>query len=122
MQREHYGRRGRKDDPQYQCRRTLSTGLSLAAGKQKQRVEDLFTVPEHEPVQLVWSVYQRMVDSYRQPKPQVGRWAMEQMITEIGTKVPKGLPELKKLGGTLRRRKPGILAYFDHLGSSNRPT
>lgn len=66
--------------------------------------------------------YQRMVDAYRQPKPEVGRWALEQLISEIGTKVPKGLPELKKLGGTLRRRKTDILAYFDHIGSSNGPT
>lgn len=106
----------------YQCRRTLTTGLSLATEKQKTKLEDLFKVPEHEPVQLVWSVYQRMVDAYRQPKPEVGRWALEQLISEIGTKVPKGLPELKKLGGTLRRRKTDILAYFDHIGSSNGPT
>ncbi|MGP5033264.1 ISL3-like element ISAar23 family transposase, partial [Glutamicibacter arilaitensis] len=122
VQREQYGRRGRKDDPLYKCRRTLTTGLSLATEKQKQRVEDLFNVAKHEPVQLVWSVYQRMVDAYRQKKPEIGKWAMEQLINEIGTKVPKGLPELKKLGGTLRRRKPDILAYFDHIGSSNGPT
>lgn len=73
-------------------------------------------------MQLVWSVYQRMVDAYRQPKPEVGRWALEQLISEIGRKVPKGLPELKKLGGTLSRRKTDILAYFDHIGSSNGPT
>ncbi|MGP5391932.1 ISL3-like element ISAar19 family transposase, partial [Glutamicibacter arilaitensis] len=119
IQREQHGRRGRKDDPLYKCRRTLTTGLSLATEKQKTKLEDLFKEPEYEPVQLVWSVYQKMVDAYRQPKPEVGRWALEQLINEVGTKVPKGLPELKKLGGTLRRRKTDILAYFDHIGSSN---
>lgn len=83
----------------------LTTGLSLATEKQKQCVEELFKLPEHEPVQLVWSVYQRMDDAYRQPKAEVGWWAMGQLIAENGTKVPKGFPELKKLGGTLRRRK-----------------
>lgn len=122
VQREVHGRRGRKEDPLYKARRTLTTGLSLATEKQKAKLESLFKQPEHEPVQLVWSVYQRMVDAYRQPKPEVGRWAMEQLIAEIGTKVPKGLPELKKLGGTLRRRRTDILAYFDHIGSSNGPT
>ena len=122
IQREQHGRRGRKDDPLYKCRRTLTTGLSLATEKQKTKLEDLFKEPEYEPVQLVWSVYQKMVDAYRQPKPEVGRWALEQLINEVGTKVPKGLPELKKLGGTLRRRKTDILAYFDHIGSSNGPT
>lgn len=122
IQREQYGRRGRKMSPLYKCRRPLTTGLSLAKKNQKRRVEELFKVPEHEPVQLVWSVYQRMVEAYRQPKPEVGWWAMEQLIAEIGTKVPKGLPELKKLGGTLRTRKTGSLAYFDHIVSSNSPT
>ena len=122
IQREIYGRRGRKEDPLYKCRRTLTTGLDLATDQQKARIETLFKNKKHVPVHLVWSVYQRMVDAYRQPKPAVGRWAMEQLIGEIGTKVPKGLAELKKLGGTLRRRKADILAYFDHVGSSNGPT
>ena len=122
VQRVQHGHRGRKDDPLYQCRRTLTTGLSLATEKQKAKVEALFKKPEYEPVELVWSVYQKMVDAYRQSKPEVGRWAMGQLIEEIGTKVPKGLPELKKLGGTLRRRKSDILAYFDHVGCSNGPT
>ena len=30
---------------------------------------------------------------------------LEQLINEVGTQGMKGLPELKKLGGTLRRRK-----------------
>ncbi len=122
IQREQHGRRGRKDDPLYKCRRTLTTGLSLATEKQKTKLEDLFAIAEYEPVQVVWSVYQKMVDAYRQPQPEVGRWAMEQLINEVGTKVPQGLPELKKLGGTLRRRKTDVLAYFDHIGSSNGPT
>ena len=122
IQREVHGRRGRKEDPLYKARRTLTTGLSLATEKQKTKLVDLFNAPEYEPVQLVWSVYQKMVDAYRQPDSKVGRWAMEQLIENIGTKVPQGLPELKKLGGTLRRRKTDILAYFDHVGSSNGPT
>ena len=44
---------------------------------------------------------------------------MAQLIDEIGAKVPAGLPELKRLGTALKQRKDGILAYFDHVGSSN---
>lgn len=122
VQREQHGRRGRKDDPLYQCRRTLTVGLKQATDKQVAKLETLFTTKAHEPVHLVWSVYQKMVDAYRQPEAKVGRWAMEQLIKGIGTKVPRELPELKKLGGTLRRRKSDILAYSDHMGSSNGPT
>ncbi|GAA2943797.1 hypothetical protein GCM10010525_04520 [Glutamicibacter bergerei] len=122
MQREQHGRRGLKDDPLYKARRTLTVGLDLATEKQKTRLEDLFAEPAYQPVQLVWSVYQRMVDAYRQSKPEVGKWALSTLIDEIGTKVPAGLPELKRLGTTLKRRKDDILAYFDHVGSSNGPT
>lgn len=72
-------------------------------------------------MQLVWSVFQRLVDVYRQPNPEVGRWAMEQLIAEIGAKAPNGLPELKKLGSTLLRRKACIPEHSDHAGSSNDP-
>lgn len=81
-------------------------------------LEELFKVSEHEPVQLVWRVSQRIVGAYRRPKHEVGRWAMEQLIAEISTKVPKGLRELKKLDNTLRKRVADILAYFDHICSS----
>lgn len=73
-------------------------------------------------MQLVGNIYQRMVDAYRQSKTEVGRWAMEQLIVAVGTKLPKSLPELKKLGNTLRRRKADILAYSVQIGSSNGPT
>ena len=122
VQREQHGRRGLNDDPLYKARRTLTVGLDLAIEKQKAKLEDLFTEPAYEPVQLVWSVYQRMVDAYRQPKVEVGKWALSTLIDEIGAKVPAGLPELKRLGTTLKRRKNDILAYFDHVGSSNGPT
>ena len=58
----------------------------------------------------------------RQSKPEVGKWALSTLIVEIGAKVPARLPELKRLGTTLKRRKDNILAYFDHVGSSNGPT
>lgn len=91
-------------------------------GQAGNQAETLSKTKAHEPVHLVWSVYQKMVDAYRQPEAKIGRWVMEQLIKDIGTKVPKGLPKLKKLGGKLRRRKADILAYFDHMGSSNGPT
>ena len=73
VQRKQHGRRGLKDDPLYKARRTLTVGLDLAIEKQKSRLEDLFAEPAYQPVQLVWSVYQRMVDAYRPPKPEVGK-------------------------------------------------
>lgn len=73
VQREQHGRRGLKDDPPHKARRMLTVGPGLVTEKQKTQLEDLFAQPAYQPVQLVWSVYQRMVDAYRQPKPEVGK-------------------------------------------------
>ncbi len=122
VQREPLGRRGLEDDPLYKARCTLSVGLGLATEKQKSMLEDLSKALEHKLVQLVWSVYQRRVDAYHRPKPGVGKCALTSLIDEIGAKVPLGLPKLKRLGTTLKRRKADVLADFDHVGGSNGPT
>jgi transposase len=36
--------------------------------------------------------------------------------------VPAGLPELSRLGRTLKQRAADVLAYFDRPGTSNGPT
>lgn len=122
VQGEQHGRRGLKNDPRYKACRTLAVGLDLANEKQKTRLEDLFAELAYQPVELVWSVYQRMVDAYRQSKPELGKWALSTLIDETGAKVPAGLPELKRLDTALKRRTDDIPAYFDHVGSSNGPT
>lgn len=60
--------------------------------------------------------------AYRQPKPAVGKWVPGKLIDEISTKVPQRLGSSKGLGMTLKRTKSDVLAYFDHIGSSNGPT
>lgn len=38
------------------------------------------------------------------------------LLTEwIGIKAPEGLPELKWLGTTIKRRKADVLVYLDHV-------
>jgi len=70
---------------------------------------------------LTWSVYQRIVDSSRQPDRKIGRWVLEQVIDLITAKVPQQLTELASLGLTLTRRSGDILTYFDREGTSNGP-
>ncbi len=41
VQRDAFGRRGRKDDPLYTARRTLQTGAGLLTEKQQARLEAL---------------------------------------------------------------------------------
>ncbi len=122
IQQELHGRRGRKDDPLYKARRTLHTGADLLTDKQKTRIEALFAIEEHVPVEATWGIYQRMVDAYRCEDRAAGKAKMAAVIASVSSGVPAGLKELTSLGRTLKKRAADVLAYFDRPGSSNGPT
>ena len=122
VQQELHGHRGRKDDPLFRARRVLHTGEDLLTAKQQTRIDALFTVEDHLPVAVTWSVYQRMVAAYRHKDRKVGKEMMVALIASIGRGVPAGLAEVAKLGRTLKSRSTDVIAYFDHPGTSNGPT
>ncbi|RAE92467.1 ISL3 family transposase, partial [Burkholderia multivorans] len=105
--------RGRKADPLYRARRTLHTGAGLLTDKQQARLEDLFAVEEHVPVEATWGIYQRMIAAYREKDRALGRAAMEDLIDALSHDVPSGLSELRKLGRTLKARADDVLASFE---------
>lgn len=47
---------------------------------------------------------------------------MTRLITSVSRGVPAALSEVTTLGGTLKKRSPDVLAYFDRPGTSNGPT
>ena len=116
------GHRGRKGDPLYAARRTLSTGADLLNDKQKDRLDTLFADDAHVEVEVTWSVYQRMIAAYRHENRRHGRELMARLIDSISTGVPKALVEITKLGRTLKKRAADVLAYFDRPSTSNGPT
>ncbi|OIJ37117.1 ISL3 family transposase, partial [Rothia kristinae] len=122
VQRDAFGRRGRKNDPLYTARRTLHTGAGLLTEKQQARLEALFADERHAEVEATWGIYQRMVTAYREPDRGLGRFAMQQLIDSLASGVPTPLVELRKLGRTLKQRAADILAFFDRPGTSNGPT
>ena len=122
IQSEAFGRRGRKQDPLYQARRTLHTGAGLLTKKQQARLEELFANDAHVQVEATWGIYQRMVTAYREPDKKKARTMMETVIDSLSGAVPTALIELRRLGRTLRKRAADILAYFDRPGTSNGPT
>ncbi|VEI04466.1 Transposase and inactivated derivatives [Acidipropionibacterium jensenii] len=116
------GHRGRKGDPLYAARRTLSTGADLLNDKQKDRLDALFADEAHTELEVTWAAYQRMVTAYRDPDPARGRDLMNKLIASLASGVPAALVELRTLGRTLKQRAVDVLAYFDQPGTSNGPT
>ena len=101
----------------------LRTRSCLLTPRQQHQLLDLFSGEEHVALEVTWSVYQNIIDAYRDPSKICGKAMMEAEINTLTcTRVPRGLSELMTLGRTLKRRAGDILAYFDHPHTSNGPT
>ena len=123
IQQELHHRCGRATDPLYKARRMLHTRSCLLTPRQQHQLADLFASDCHVALEVTWSVYQNIIDAYRDPNKIRGKALMQAEInTLISTHVPRGLTELITLGRTLKRRAGDILAYFDHPHTSNGPT
>jgi len=123
IQQELHHRRGRATDPLYKARRMLHTRSCLLTPRQQHQLADLFASDCHVALEVTWSVYQNIIDSYRDPHKIRGKALMQAEINTLtSTRVPRGLTELITLGRTLKRRAGDILAYFDHPHTSNGPT
>lgn len=116
------GHRGRVGDPLYGIRRVPRTGVSLLTDRQHARLTNVFTADEHAAVEATWGAYQRIVSAYRQPDRRAGKTELAAVIKTISHGVPAGLPELSRLGRTLKQRAADVLAYFDRPGTFNGPT
>ena len=118
----HY-RRGRATDPLYKACRFLHTRSHLLTPRQQHQILDLFASDCHVALEVTWSVYQNIIDAYRDPNKIRGKALMQAEINTLtSTRVPRVLTELITLGRTLKRRAGDILAYFDHPHTSNGPT
>jgi transposase len=122
IQQDTCGHRGRVGDPLYGIRRVLRTGVGLLTDRQHARLTSVFTADEHAAVEATWGTYQRIVSAYRHPDRRAGKTELTAVIKTISHGVPAGLPELNRLGRTLKQRAADVLAYFDRPGTSNGPT
>ena len=113
------GHRGRKGDPLYGIRRTLQIGAEHLTEKQASRLDAKLTAgdPDHE-LTLAWQCYQKLRNIYH-ARPEHGR----ALVTDVIASFPTWpIPEVARLGRTLKQWKSAILAYFDMNGASNGPT
>jgi transposase len=122
VQQNLHGHRGRRSDPLFSARRTLHTGADLLTEKQRARLHALFANDEHVEVEVTWAIYQRMITAYRHTDRKQGHDLLRSLIDNLEVGVPAALVEIRKLGGTLKRRAADILAFFARPGTSNGPT
>jgi transposase len=118
VQQDTLGHRGRKGDPLFRVRRTLQIGAEHLTDKQVARLDAKLTAgdPGHE-VTLAWQYYQKLRNIYH-ARQERGRELAAEVIASFPT-CP--IPEVARLGRTLRGWKSAILGYFDTNGASNGP-
>ena len=117
IQQHTLGRRGHAGDPLYRIRRTLMTGEEHLTDRQRARLAR--HLPAGDPtgaVELAWRIYQAVRSIYHAPRPAEGRRRAEKLLDSLHT-CP--IPELARLGRTLRRWRAEILAYFTSGGVNN---
>jgi len=88
------GHRGRSGDPLYGIRATLRCGYEMLRDKQKTRLEAVFATDEHAVVEVTWSVYQRMIEAYRN-KDQALRSRLATVLGEIRSQHHQTLPDTR---------------------------
>ncbi|WOO96303.1 ISL3 family transposase [Actinomyces urogenitalis] len=117
IQQETLGHRGRKGDPLYGIRHVLRAGRQRLSPRQQTRLASALAAhPDHVAVEVAYHCAQDLRDVFHQPTPARGRQLAEQLIATLPS-CP--IPEIARLGKTLRRWRTAFLAYFDTDGASN---
>lgn len=110
VQQETLGHRGRKGDPLYRIRRLLQTGIENLTEAQARKIEEVITAdPRHEEVFLAFQCAQELRAAYQHKDLRAGR-RIAIKVLESFRSCP--VPEIARLGRTLRRWRTEFLAYF----------
>ena len=116
VQQATLGHRGHKDDPLYKIRGLLRHGVDHLTEKQQNRLTTCLDAGDPtEEVNVAWQCYQQLRSIYH-TGPTAGRLIAEKVIAGFPS-CP--IPEVARLGRTLRAWKQQVLAYFDTAGVSN---
>jgi transposase len=117
VQQAIHGHRGRKDDPLYGIRNLLRSAQERLTERQQDRLEKALDADErHVEVLVAWRCAQQLRAVYHQTNPATGRRLAEQILASFTT-CP--IPEIARLGRTLKRWRAAFLAYFDTAGANN---
>jgi len=117
VQRNTLGHRGRKGDPLYGIQTILRAGAENLTDKQRARLAAAIEAdPTHDEVFVAWQCAQQLRSAYHQKDLAEGRRIAEKVVDTFHT-CP--IPEIARLGRTLRRWRSAFLAYFTTGRSSN---
>ena len=117
VQQDTTGHRGRREDPLYRIRNILRAGQENLTDRQSARLEAAFTArEEHLEVELAWRCAQQVRSCYHQGTHAAGRQVAEKVLASFST-CP--IPEVARLGRTLKQWSREFLGYFDTDGASN---
>jgi transposase len=117
VQQQIHGHRGRSGDPLYGIRNVLRCGEEKLTDKQKARLAKALDADErHVEVELAWRCAQQLRAAYKADSLAEGRRIAEKVLASFPS-CP--IPEIKRLGKTLKRWREAFLAYFDTRRSSN---
>ena len=117
IQQDTLGHRGRKGDPLYGIQTILRAGAENLTDKQRARlVAAIEADPAHDEVFIAWQCAQQLRSAYHQKDLAAGRRIAEKVVDTFHT-CP--IPEIARLGRTLRRWREAFLAYFTTGRSSN---
>lgn len=117
VQQEVHGHRGRSGDPLYGIRNVLRAGAEKLTDKQKTRLDKAFAADErHVEVEVAWRCAQQLRSAYTADNLTDGRKIAEQVLASFPS-CP--IPEIKRLGKTLKQWRAAFLAYFETRRASN---
>ena len=110
VQNQTLGHRGRKGDPLYGIQTILRAGAENLTDKQVARLAAAIEADDaHEEVYLAWRCAQDLRAAYRAKDTADGR---KRALKILATFYRCPIPEVARLGRTLRRWKDAFLAYF----------
>lgn len=116
-QQDTLGHRGRKGDPLYGIQSILRAGAENLTERQRARLAKAIEAdPAHDEVFVAWQCAQQLRSAYHQKDLVEGRRIAEKVVESFRS-CP--IPEIARLGRTLRRWRPAFLAYFTTGRSSN---
>jgi len=117
VQQTTTGHLGRAGDPLYRIRTILRAGQEHLTDRQRARLAAAIEAdPRHDGVFVAWQCAQQLRSIYHQPTPSAGRRIAEKVLASFpGCPIP----EIARLGRTLRQWRTQLLAYFTTGGASN---